>query len=483
MLHLRSQDVNTAKPPARDWAPASPRWHKTGILALAVALVLVELAARKWSGDAFWQLAAGHWMIRHHAVLRRNIFSWDLAGKPWINIEWGYDVLLALVMGGGPRFGYAFAALLAALTFSGFYRLARVAGADRGRAAWLMGAASVLTLPFWDYRPQIVAYPLAVWFLAWVWEDRRAGRVPWRALPLVLIWANVHGSWILAPVWGALEMGLAFMKRDNGRALLPWVAALMAVGFINPWGPAGVYHALWLSINGHISHYIGEWLPPDFHLPQVGLLLLPAILIPPAVAARAGVRDLRRWIYWGGCLLASLWAVRFAPYLGIGLIALLGAGSAAPMPRAFARGALGLSLVFALWAAYLLPGANAPATAWVNRAYEPVGAVAWLKSRGLTHRVFGMYSWGGYLAANGIRDWIDGRADFFLMYGRHFQDYEAARWGQKSGPALMAQAGARVALVEIKSPLYQQLELAGWPRLYRGRIAAVFAVERGSHHG
>src|SRR5579885_2284742 len=47
------------------------------------------------SGDTFWHVAVGRWMLDHHRLLTSDVFSYTAAGRPWHTPEWGYDVLLA----------------------------------------------------------------------------------------------------------------------------------------------------------------------------------------------------------------------------------------------------------------------------------------------------------------------------------------------------------------------------------------------------
>lgn len=45
--------------------------------------------------DTFWALANERWMLDHHRVMTRDIFSYAVHGHPWITPEYGYDLVLA----------------------------------------------------------------------------------------------------------------------------------------------------------------------------------------------------------------------------------------------------------------------------------------------------------------------------------------------------------------------------------------------------
>ena len=54
----------------------------------------------------FYQLAAGQWMLAHHAVIRHDVFSYTVAGRPWLAEEWGFEVLLAWIVNHIGTFSY-----------------------------------------------------------------------------------------------------------------------------------------------------------------------------------------------------------------------------------------------------------------------------------------------------------------------------------------------------------------------------------------
>jgi hypothetical protein len=43
--------------------------------------------------DTYWHIAAGKWIIAHHAVPRVDIYSFTKAGEPWISTSWLAQVL------------------------------------------------------------------------------------------------------------------------------------------------------------------------------------------------------------------------------------------------------------------------------------------------------------------------------------------------------------------------------------------------------
>jgi hypothetical protein len=65
-----------------------------GLLGFAVAAFAPQIFH---DGDSWWHLAAGGWMLDHHAVLKRDMFSFTFAGQPWDAQEWLAEIVMALV--------------------------------------------------------------------------------------------------------------------------------------------------------------------------------------------------------------------------------------------------------------------------------------------------------------------------------------------------------------------------------------------------
>lgn len=47
--------------------------------------------------DVWWQLLSGRWMLEHGQVTRTDMFSYTMAGKPWINVKWLYEIFIAIL--------------------------------------------------------------------------------------------------------------------------------------------------------------------------------------------------------------------------------------------------------------------------------------------------------------------------------------------------------------------------------------------------
>ena len=51
----------------------------------------------------WWHLAAGRWIVEHHAIPRTDTLSYMLHDAPWINLQWLFDLsVYSLYRTGGP---------------------------------------------------------------------------------------------------------------------------------------------------------------------------------------------------------------------------------------------------------------------------------------------------------------------------------------------------------------------------------------------
>ena len=135
-----------------------------------------------------------------------------------------------------------------------------------GLAASLITFFSVLACqPALSGRPQVLSYVfVAVFTAAWL-ASVRDGRPRWWLVPLLWVWATVHGMWPLGIVIGlAAATGISLDRVHPLRArlrlfLVPVLGAVAAA--FTPVGP-GLYGAV-LTV-GSRAEYFYEWGPPDF---------------------------------------------------------------------------------------------------------------------------------------------------------------------------------------------------------------------------
>jgi hypothetical protein len=369
--------------------------------------------------DTYWHWATGNWMLDHHRVLNHDIYSYTVAGHSWITPEWGYGVLLAeSVRLVGPVAFWLLSAGLASLTVIAVAVRSRLVGAGwtwTGLLCVEVGVALTLSL---DDRPQMVSYFFLALLLLMLFLARR--RPGWLyAVPvLFVLWANMHGSFLLGLGVLVLEVVTSLVRRPMGRVVvphpLPTRPALVTLGvsavatLVNPFGPGVYSSALGVTFNSTIRQLIEEWQSPNFHdVAILAVVVLPVAITVAYLAFSRGDVPALELVLAGFLLVSTLDAVRFLPYFAIAWCAL--AARCSPLRREVVRPTVLVWPLMAVLGLSLLQGPWWPAG--TPAASVPVRAVQYLEHQ--HGRVFSTYLWNDYLDYVGIRVFVDGRTELY----------------------------------------------------------------------
>lgn len=276
-------------------------------LFLAVGLpVLAALIANLSSVDLAYHLRAGAMILDSGAIPTKDTFTFTAAGAPWLDQQWGAQAILAAVyrLGGWTGLVVLRAALVGVL-FAVVLATGRRAGMNGRLAAWLTLAAFAVAAVALALRPQLFGMLLFA-LVAYLVVDRRAqpNRL-WLAVPIVAVWANLHGSFFLAP----LVLGVAWLSDvhegvpgANRTLVVTLVAALAAC--LTPFGPQVWAYAAGLTTNAGVTARITEWQPTSV-ASVPGFLFFASAVAAAVIVARAGRR-----VSWPALLwLAAFFAI------------------------------------------------------------------------------------------------------------------------------------------------------------------------------
>lgn len=234
------------------------------LAAVTVVIVPLQTALRPLSDiDLYWHILIGQQILGGTPVAEAAR-GWSYAPVPdtWVSTQWLAEVLFAKLyeLGGFEalilyRAATALAALavLAAVTLRG--RPARA-------AVWPFALGSVAVAMASQERSQQLTYilaPLVGWWALRLWRE---GRLPrwWVVLPLVVVWSNFHGGWLILPmalVIAAVARAIDHGLRDRaawlsvGLAALCFPAACIA--------PAGLGNAFAFLRFSSATVSIAEW--------------------------------------------------------------------------------------------------------------------------------------------------------------------------------------------------------------------------------
>ena len=239
------------------------------------------------AADLAYQVRAGDIMWRTHAVLRTDVFTFTVLGAPWLNQQWGAQMLLSAVHRAGGWNGIALLhAGLTSLAFAFLFLACRRRGASSRAAALLCVAGFWVARQNLAMRPQLLGvllFSVSLWILA----GRRAHpRALWTCRSLVLMWVNVHGSFVLVP----LLLGLAWLEDRKAAPAMARVdlavgAACLVATCVNPFGLRVWSYAAGIGTNSTIARTVTEWAPPTIR-EYSGVLFFASALVVAAYLIR-----------------------------------------------------------------------------------------------------------------------------------------------------------------------------------------------------
>ncbi len=195
--------------------------YVVGIAAIGIVFGLTAFMASLEVKDLdLWlHLKMGQYISEHKIIPAHDILSCSIAGKPWVNHEWlfqviiyqvwhlsGFDGLIRMQM------GVVFLTLLI-LLFLGYSR----------NRQFLSALFLLLTLFIYQsrftIRPDIFSllfFVSFIWILAWFVERRWS---LWVLVIIQILWTNIHGFFFFGPLIVMIGLLSEFIKR---RLPLPW---------------------------------------------------------------------------------------------------------------------------------------------------------------------------------------------------------------------------------------------------------------------
>ena len=328
-------------------------------VAMLGLLIFTALSVRLL-GDAGmgWHIRTGQQILATHAIPRVDSFSSTMQGKTWFAWEWLYDIVVGtLDRVAGLNGVVLFTAVIIATVFAWTLRLLLQRGTNVFVALLLLLLAASASMIHFLARPHVVSWLLTVaWF--WIldsseysslagiatWGTRRLWLLP----PLMLVWVNVHGGFLVGFVllgiylagaaWISLRSAedqvdsllrrLRAAKRFRDLALVTLLSA--AATLVNPYGWSLHLHVYQYLSNRFLMDHIEEFQSPNFH--GVAEKCFAALLLIAFVALAARGRELRasEKLALLFAVYSGLYAARNIPVSSLLLILVI----AAPLSRA-----------------------------------------------------------------------------------------------------------------------------------------------------
>ncbi|HUG30647.1 MAG TPA: hypothetical protein VMQ65_09080 [Candidatus Limnocylindria bacterium] len=272
------------------WPSIAELWTFLAVGLPALASLLVPMPAV----DLAYQLRAGAEILAGDGIPTVDTWTFTVAGTPWLDQQWGAQVLLAAVFQAAGWTGLAilraalvgltFGLVLAAVQSAWSLASVRAGGsaiASSARTATLIVLGSfAVAAPALALRPQLFGIALFAATMVILAQRATHPRRLWLIPVIAAAWANLHGSFPLVIVLVGLawldEVALlrepifagqprrrlpARLLGSTGLALIGAIAALATLA--NPFGIDVWQYISNLARNPEITNQVSEWRPPS----------------------------------------------------------------------------------------------------------------------------------------------------------------------------------------------------------------------------
>lgn len=482
-----------------------PSRTDVGTIVILGAVFVVALAP-KLDTDLWWHLWDGRYILDHHAVPTRDFLSFTSSGKPWTDHEWLSEILLYGLYRLAGLWGtiIGFAVIIAATWALVYVRMVR-RGITPFLGLFVLLASFFISVPTWGARPQMLTLLfLAAFALILDSYRRRPARTTLILFPLLmLLWANLHGGWVLGIVLMVVTIIGEFLDERTSRPgalsqgvirdLAAATVVTLVVTILTPNGISGLLYPLVWVTPGPFANVLTEWVSVDFH--QLVYMVFEGLLLLFLVVLIVN----RRLLSWTSILLllaytylalsetrnVAVWAVVIAPILGSCLQGILEEyGPRRPDPgRSLQPGrerminSVLLVLVLLILPTELLHFATPKALRSDQTSTFPDEAMTYMNRHHLPRNTLAAYAWGGYLIWRGYPsylDFIDGRANT-VFTPAVLQAYLSATSLQPHWNRVLSQDHVQNVLIQPNLPLAQGLaEDGGWRRVYKDSTAVLY---------
>jgi tetratricopeptide (TPR) repeat protein len=384
--------------------------------------------------DYWWHARTGRLIAETGAIPTQDVFTYSVPGNRWIDIHW----LFQLGLHGVRSLGGHDAVVVAKVVLVSALAALLLAVAWRHESAFLaalaVGLALLVAGDRMMARPELPSFLLLA-ALLWLIDrhERLGGRAIYAAVPITLLWANLHGLFavglvvlaiaLVAELLRPLVVAGAAWRRDR---LVPLAATLVlsiGVTFLNPNGVDGMLYPIdQLRMVGAeqernvFGSVIAELLPPFGHELPMNPFARALLAALAAIAGGSMLLNWRRvsafdplacvafgWLALGAHRNVALFALVAAAVAARNASALLARRPLAPAAQSAANLVVAAALLVAVVDVardrfFLRIGSSRETGLGTFDLYYPVAAVDWIARERPPGPIAHHMADGGYLA-------------------------------------------------------------------------------------
>lgn len=204
--------------------------------------------------DIWWQLVNGKWMLDNGSISNVDAFSYTAAGKSWVNVNWLYQIVIAVLESGmGPHGVMLLQSVVNVVVVYMLLRMMLLFNQQLGKGlSTLFTTVSILLfLAVSEFSmvgsPEMVSLLLTATYMFMLWRsaDYSFKKIAWLIL-LQCIWANMHEGFIIGLILvglyvvGGLINYLIYKNKDSLQGIVKLAAVWAGMIIVTMLTPAGV---------------------------------------------------------------------------------------------------------------------------------------------------------------------------------------------------------------------------------------------------
>jgi len=209
--------------------------------------------------DFGWHVRLGQYILAH-GIPKTDPFSYTMPSYPFIDHEWLTNILLFPL----------FTQLGMVGTSAVFVVICFVAvGIQIPRKnLWLavvpvVGALTIL-FPYFGVRNQVISWLFFSLLMKLLWDEKLWQRWRWTLPLIMLLWVNMHGSFLFGIVIVGLFIGTRIMRKQATASDIGVFLLSVGAMLLNPYGLRMLQESWVLASDENLHWRYGEWMPVIF---------------------------------------------------------------------------------------------------------------------------------------------------------------------------------------------------------------------------
>lgn len=453
--------------------------------AAILAVLFAVVSHTRADPDLFGHVRFGHDIVALRTPIVSDSFSFT-TDRPWVNHEWAAETFMYLSYALGGAAGLIALKLFLLAVLFGIVLVTVAGGGASGSSRDLLVAMAVIgTFPQTGHiRPQLFSLVLFAVLLKILIESRRRPGLLWVSAPIMAVWVNFHGGWLVGAgvlmVWIATGPGVRGTRIERCSA---WGAAIASVAatLVNPYG-----FRLWgfLAETVRVNRAeINDWQPVFRLGAAYGLLWTAVAGLAIAALATQGARrrtDLSEITVVAMLAVAAFRVNRILAFFTLSTVMLLAPqlslmlerrrGSGASRSASRLAAATALAVALALLAGGVVASArNLSCIRMESSMFPEEDLSAVVERSGIRGRMLVWFDWGEYAIwyfSPGVKVSMDGRRET-VYSSRMLDDHLRFYYLPASRPEILRQLNPDYIWLPRTLDVHD-LVAEGWKPLYAG---------------